>query len=137
MFTIDTHTHIIPKHIPDFTKKFGYGNFIQLDHHQPGRAWMMQGDFPLYTKRKLEEIYTRWNAKKAAERQAKAAAQPKPAEQAPKADAPKADYQKKEFHKPDHTKTQSYQNKPYKKDEPAKPVNDEMLQQLALKFKKG
>lgn len=100
-------------------------------------SWMMQGDFPLYTKRKLEEIYTRWNAKKAAERQAKAAAQPKPAEQAPKADAPKTDYQKKEFHKPDHTKTQSYQNKPYKKDEPAKPVNDEMLQQLALKFKKG
>lgn len=44
MFTIDTHTHIIPKHIPDFSKKFGYGQFIQLDHHQPGRAWMMQGD---------------------------------------------------------------------------------------------
>jgi aminocarboxymuconate-semialdehyde decarboxylase len=44
MFTIDTHTHIIPKHIPDFTKQFGYGDFITLDHHQPGRAWMMQGD---------------------------------------------------------------------------------------------
>lgn len=44
MFTIDTHTHIIPKHIPDFNKQFGYGDFIRLDHHQPGRAWMMQGD---------------------------------------------------------------------------------------------
>lgn len=44
MFTIDTHTHIIPKHIPDFTKKFGYGNFIQLQHHQQGKAWMIQGD---------------------------------------------------------------------------------------------
>lgn len=44
MFTIDTHTHIIPKHIPDFTKKFGYGNFIKLDHHLPNKAWMMQGD---------------------------------------------------------------------------------------------
>ena len=44
MFTIDTHTHIIPKHIPDFTKKFGYGNFIQLQHHQQGKAWMMQGE---------------------------------------------------------------------------------------------
>ena len=32
-------------------------------------SWMMQGDFPLYTKRKLEEIYNRWNTKKAAERQ--------------------------------------------------------------------
>jgi aminocarboxymuconate-semialdehyde decarboxylase len=44
MFTIDTHTHIIPKHLPDFTTKFGYGKFIQLNHHAPGRAWMMQGD---------------------------------------------------------------------------------------------
>lgn len=44
MFTIDTHTHIIPKHLPDFAKQFGYGEFIQLDHHAPGRAWMMQGD---------------------------------------------------------------------------------------------
>ncbi|GAA3969549.1 3'-5' exonuclease [Mucilaginibacter dorajii] len=101
-------------------------------------SWMMQGDFPLYTKRKLEEIHARWNAKKAAERHAKAAAaQPKPAEQAPRTDAPKADYTKKDFHKPDHTRTQ-YPPKPFKKnDEPAKPVNDDMLQQLALKFKKG
>lgn len=44
MYTIDTHTHIIPKHMPDFTKKFGYGNFITLDHHEAGRAWMMQGE---------------------------------------------------------------------------------------------
>ncbi len=44
MFTIDTHTHIIPKDIPDFSKKFGYGEFIQLDHHKPGKAWMMQGN---------------------------------------------------------------------------------------------
>jgi aminocarboxymuconate-semialdehyde decarboxylase len=44
MFTIDTHTHIIPKDIPDFSKKFGYGEFIRLDHHTKGRAWMVQGD---------------------------------------------------------------------------------------------
>ena len=44
MFTIDTHNHIITKNIPDFTKKFGYGNFIQLDHHTQGKAWMMQGN---------------------------------------------------------------------------------------------
>lgn len=43
MFTIDTHTHIIPKNLPDFSKKFGYGEFITLDHHTKGRAWMMQG----------------------------------------------------------------------------------------------
>ncbi|MEO6303185.1 MAG: amidohydrolase family protein [Bacteroidia bacterium] len=44
MFTIDTHTHIIPKNIPDFNKKFGYGDFIMLDHHTQGKAWMMQGN---------------------------------------------------------------------------------------------
>lgn len=43
MFTIDTHTHIIPKQLPDFAKQFGYGDFITLDHHAPGKAWMMQG----------------------------------------------------------------------------------------------
>ena len=55
MFTIDTHTHIIPKHIPDFTKKFGYGNFIQLDHHAPGRAWMMKGEKSFREIRAVEE----------------------------------------------------------------------------------
>lgn len=43
MFTIDTHTHIIPKHLPDYSKKFGYGEFITLDHHEENKAWMMQG----------------------------------------------------------------------------------------------
>ncbi len=44
MFTIDTHTHIMPKNMPDYAKQFGYGQFIKLEHHAPGRAWMMQGD---------------------------------------------------------------------------------------------
>jgi aminocarboxymuconate-semialdehyde decarboxylase len=43
MFTIDTHTHIIPKNLPDYSTKFGYGDFITLDHHEEGKAWMMQG----------------------------------------------------------------------------------------------
>src|SRR5476651_1945617 len=42
-------------------------------------SWMMQGDFPLYTKKKLEEIYNRWNTKRQAERQPRPAT-PKPAE---------------------------------------------------------
>ncbi|MDB5115790.1 MAG: polymerase subunit epsilon [Mucilaginibacter sp.] len=93
-------------------------------------SWMMQGDFPLYTKRKLEEIYKRWNDKKQAERQQKAA-QPKPAVEEPvKSEAPKPAPQKS-YNKP-------YDNKPFKKkEEPAQPVNDDMLKQLADKFKKG
>jgi aminocarboxymuconate-semialdehyde decarboxylase len=44
MLTIDIHTHIIPEHVPDFTKKFGYGDFIRLEHHKPCCARMMKGD---------------------------------------------------------------------------------------------
>ena len=39
---IDLHTHILPKHLPDFAKKFGYGEFIQLQHLEDGRVNMMQ-----------------------------------------------------------------------------------------------
>lgn len=30
--------------MPDYSKKFGYGDFIHLKHHKPGKAWMMQGE---------------------------------------------------------------------------------------------
>lgn len=43
MLKIDMHTHIIPKQLPDWTKKFGYGDFIYLDHKKAGEADMMQG----------------------------------------------------------------------------------------------
>ena len=43
MLKIDMHTHIIPKHIPDWTKKFGYGDFIMLEHNDDQTADMMQG----------------------------------------------------------------------------------------------
>ena len=38
------HTHIMPKTLPDWEKKFGYGGFIMLDHHREGYARMMQGE---------------------------------------------------------------------------------------------
>ncbi|MEX1190592.1 MAG: amidohydrolase family protein [Brumimicrobium sp.] len=43
MLKIDMHTHIIPKNLPDWTKKFGYGDFIFLAHRNDGKADMMQG----------------------------------------------------------------------------------------------
>lgn len=38
------HTHILPEKLPNFAEKFGYGDFIHLVHHQPGRAQMMKGE---------------------------------------------------------------------------------------------
>jgi DNA polymerase-3 subunit epsilon len=93
-------------------------------------SWMMQGDFPLYTKRKLENIYTRWNAKRVAARQPKPVqTQAKPAENPAPIENKKPEFQKSNNHQP---------NRPAKKDDkPAVPVNDDMLKLLAEKFKKG
>ncbi len=110
-------------------------------------SWMMQGDFPLFTKRKLEEIYGRWNAKKALERQAQVksaqaqAEQPKAAQslhqtEKPVTHKPAENQPKKDFHK--HENRDNHPNQPFKKkDEPAKPVDEDMLKLLANKFKKG
>ena len=43
MLKIDMHTHILPERLPRFADQFGYGDFIHLEHHAPGRAWMMKG----------------------------------------------------------------------------------------------
>ena len=44
LFTVDIHTHILPKDIPNFNKLFGYGDFIMLKHHKPCCAKMYMGD---------------------------------------------------------------------------------------------
>jgi DNA polymerase-3 subunit epsilon len=82
-------------------------------------AWMKQGDFPLYTKKKLDEIWARWTAKKDELRN-------------------KAK-QQKEAVKTQPTTTKNAIQKPYQKQQKAKPavnVTQDMLEQLKMKFGK-
>ncbi|MFN9861916.1 MAG: amidohydrolase family protein, partial [Bacteroidota bacterium] len=44
MLKIDSHTHILPKKMPNWSEKFGYGDFIYLQHHKKGYAKMMRGN---------------------------------------------------------------------------------------------
>ncbi len=41
MQKIDIHTHILPKNWADLKAKYGYGGWVNLEHHQPGCARMM------------------------------------------------------------------------------------------------
>ena len=60
MLKIDVHTHILPKDIPDWKAKFGYGGFITLDHYKPCCAWMIRDDGVSF--RDVDENC--WNAEK-------------------------------------------------------------------------
>ncbi len=44
MLKIDVHTHILPRQIPAWKRKFGYGGFITLDHYKPCCARMIRDD---------------------------------------------------------------------------------------------
>lgn len=43
MLKIDMHTHVIPEHLPKWADKFGYGDFIHLDHNKADSADMIKG----------------------------------------------------------------------------------------------
>ncbi|GAA3961168.1 3'-5' exonuclease [Pedobacter ginsengiterrae] len=73
-------------------------------------AWMKNGDFPLYTKKKLDEEWAKFNAKKNENRA------PRPQNSAP-------------ANKPQF-------NKPKPQEKPAQPLNTDMLEQLKMKFGK-
>ena len=69
-------------------------------------AWMKQGDFPLYTKKKLDDIWQRWSKKKEEQKQSK-------------------------------IQNQTAANPTKTKNEPiAKAINNDMLEQLKMKFGK-
>lgn len=44
MLKIDVHTHILPREIPRWRDKFGYGGFVTLDHYKPCCARMVRDD---------------------------------------------------------------------------------------------
>lgn len=60
MLKIDVHTHILPKEIPAWKEKFGYGGFIKLEHHKPCCARMIKDDGHFF--REIEENC--WSAEK-------------------------------------------------------------------------
>jgi len=41
---IDVHTHILPENFPDLSKRYGYGDWVRLEHHASDKAKMFKGD---------------------------------------------------------------------------------------------
>ncbi len=60
MLKIDVHTHILPKDIPNWKERFGYGGFVQLEHHKPCCARMLKDDGKFF--REVEDNV--WSAEK-------------------------------------------------------------------------
>jgi len=88
-------------------------------------SWMMQGDFPLYTKQCLEKVWQRFRAKQK-EQRAQSLAKPQPTAKGPRdADQPRQD--NRSAGKPQH------ERRPKRK---SGPITDDMLKNLQAKFGK-
>jgi DNA polymerase-3 subunit epsilon len=92
-------------------------------------AWMKQGDFPLYTKKKLGEIWDRWNKKKEKLKLEKQQQQGQQS-QAPKQAQPHV------ANKPNPSQAKPAFKPQPKKEKPAVDVTNDMLEQLKMKFGK-
>lgn len=75
-------------------------------------AWMKNGDFPLYTKKKLDEEWAKFNAKKNENKPARVQ------------------------HNTPVNKSTNQQKPQQKPEKPAQPINSDMLEQLKMKFGK-
>jgi aminocarboxymuconate-semialdehyde decarboxylase len=60
MLKIDVHTHILPKEIPDWKRRFGYDGFIRLEHHKPCCARMLRDNGKFF--REIED--NAWSAER-------------------------------------------------------------------------
>ncbi len=102
-------------------------------------SWMMNGDFALYTKNRLEKLWLKWKEDRAANKQISKSNQENGSSDSP------ANQQKKQYQ---HQQTRINQNsKPDSTENPGitkqadhiqkeKPLDEEMLKMLAGKFKK-
>ena len=44
MKTVDIHTHILPEKWPDLAERYGYGDFLSIEHHAPCCARLLKGN---------------------------------------------------------------------------------------------
>jgi len=42
--TVDIHTHILPEKWPDLAERYGYGDFLSIEHHAPCCARLLKGN---------------------------------------------------------------------------------------------
>jgi DNA polymerase III subunit epsilon len=91
-------------------------------------SWMQQGEFPLYTKRCLEKIWVRWNNnKKVVVKQH--------TEKTVTVEVTDREPRKPSQQNPSYPK-RDFQQRPKKEESESKPLTNDMLEQLKLKFGK-